>query len=72
MFSSDELVFAWPIGKALVIVVVAFGILVYAAWAGTKRTLRSSGNHRFRPLQMPSHRSIRAATLHGSDDAKAS
>jgi len=37
MFSSDELVFVWPIGKALLVVTGSVGILVYAAWLGTKR-----------------------------------
>jgi hypothetical protein len=31
--ASDEVVFAWAIGKALLIVIVAVGILIYAAWA---------------------------------------
>ena len=35
MFASDDVVFAWAIGKALLIVIVSFGILVYAAWAVT-------------------------------------
>jgi hypothetical protein len=37
MFGSDDVVFAWAIGKALLIVVVAFGILVYAAWVVTRQ-----------------------------------
>jgi hypothetical protein len=69
MFSSDELVFAWPIGKALLIVIVACGILVYAAWAGTKRTLRSSGKHKF-PVRVGRKSSVHRATLHRSDSAK--
>ena len=35
MFESDDAVFAWAIGKALLIVIVSFGALVYAAWAAT-------------------------------------
>ena len=35
MFPSDDVVFAWAIGKALLIVIVSFGTLVYAAWAVT-------------------------------------
>jgi hypothetical protein len=50
MFTSEELVFVWPIGKALLIVMVAFGSLVYAAWARTKRTQRSSGKQKFRSV----------------------
>jgi hypothetical protein len=50
MFTSEELVFAWPIGKALLIVMVAFGTLVYAAWAGTRKTLRSSGKQKPRSV----------------------
>jgi hypothetical protein len=37
MFTSDELVFVWPIGKAFLVVIGSVGILVYAAWVGTKR-----------------------------------
>jgi len=33
MAASDEVVFAWAIGKALLIVIVSAGILIYAAWA---------------------------------------
>jgi hypothetical protein len=29
----DDVVFAWAIGKALLILIVSFGTLVYAAWA---------------------------------------
>jgi hypothetical protein len=32
MFSSDDAVFAWAIAKALLILIVAAGTLVYAAW----------------------------------------
>jgi len=35
VFPSDDVVFAWAIGKALLIVIVSFGTLVYAAWAVT-------------------------------------
>ena len=33
MFDSDDVVFAWAILKALLIVIVGFGFLIYAAWA---------------------------------------
>jgi hypothetical protein len=72
MFTSEELVFVWPIGKALLIVMVAFGVLLYAAWAGARRTLRNSGKQKFRLLQITSRRSIRSARLPRSDSAKAS
>jgi hypothetical protein len=35
MIASDDVVFAWAIGKALLIVIVSFGVLIYAAWAVT-------------------------------------
>jgi len=35
VFASDDPVFAWAIGKALLIAIVSVGILVYAAWAVT-------------------------------------
>ena len=35
MFESVDPVFAWAIGKALLIVIVSFGVLVYAAYAVT-------------------------------------
>lgn len=70
MFSSDELVFAWPIGKALLIVIVAFSVLIYAAWAGTRRTLPSSGKRKF-PVRAGHESSVhRPAPLHRSDSAK--
>jgi hypothetical protein len=31
----DDAVFAWAIGKALLIVIISFGALVYLAWAVT-------------------------------------
>jgi hypothetical protein len=35
VFASDDVVFAWAFGKALLIVMVSFGTLVYAALAVT-------------------------------------
>ncbi|HEY6304210.1 MAG TPA: hypothetical protein VIX14_14205 [Terriglobales bacterium] len=35
MFASDDVVFAWAIGKAVLIVIVSVATLVYAAWAVT-------------------------------------
>jgi hypothetical protein len=35
VFESVDPVFAWAIGKALLIVIVSFGVLVYAAYAVT-------------------------------------
>ena len=35
MFESVDPVFAWAIGRALLIVIVSFGALVYAAYAVT-------------------------------------
>jgi hypothetical protein len=35
VIASDDVVFAWAIGKALLIVIVSFGTLVYAAGAVT-------------------------------------
>jgi hypothetical protein len=38
MVNSDEVVFAWAIGKASLIVIASFSSLVYVAWAGTHKT----------------------------------
>jgi hypothetical protein len=38
MANSDEVVFAWAIGKASLIVIASFSSLVYVAWAGTHKT----------------------------------
>jgi hypothetical protein len=38
MIASDDVVFAWAIGKALLIVIVSLGILGYAAWAVARQT----------------------------------
>ena len=35
MLASDDVIFAWAIGKSLLIVIVCFGTLVYLAWAVT-------------------------------------
>lgn len=32
MFASDDAGFVWAIGKALLIVIVSVGFLIYAAW----------------------------------------
>jgi hypothetical protein len=40
MATSDELVFAWAMGKVFLIVTVALGLLLYIAAAGTRRMLR--------------------------------
>ena len=37
MFESGGAVFAWAIGKALLLVIVSFGALVYLVWAVTWR-----------------------------------
>ena len=34
---SDDAVFAWAMGKALLIVIASFSTLVYAAWAVTRQ-----------------------------------
>jgi hypothetical protein len=35
VLASDDVVFAWAIGKASLILLVSFGSLVYAAWTVT-------------------------------------
>jgi len=35
VFASDDVVFAWAIGKAALVVIVCVSTLVYAAWAVT-------------------------------------
>lgn len=45
---DDEIVFAWAIGKALLVVIVSLCILVYAAWVGTRRMLPDNQNQKFR------------------------
>jgi hypothetical protein len=58
MFTSDELVFVWPIGKALLVVIVSIGILVYAAWVGTKRMSDSSPERRPDPVKIDNWQAI--------------
>jgi hypothetical protein len=36
VFDSEDVVFAWAIGKALLIVIVSVGALVYIAWFATR------------------------------------
>ncbi len=35
MFDSEDVVFAWAIGKALLILMVSVGALIYIAWLAT-------------------------------------
>ena len=58
MFASDELVFVWPIGKALLVVIGSVGILVYAAWVGTKRMSDSSAKRRPDPVKIGNWQAI--------------
>jgi hypothetical protein len=37
VFDSEDVVFAWAIGKALLIVIVSVGALVYVAWVVTRK-----------------------------------
>jgi hypothetical protein len=37
VFASDDPVFAWAVAKALLIAIVAFVVLIYAAWAMTRQ-----------------------------------
>ncbi|HWY58588.1 MAG TPA: hypothetical protein VNZ03_29255 [Terriglobales bacterium] len=50
MFTSDELVFVGPIGKALLVVIGSVAILVYAAWLGTKRMPMSDTKQKSDPV----------------------
>jgi hypothetical protein len=45
LIASDDVVFAWAIAKALLIVIVSFGTLVYAAWAVTWQKPRQNAAH---------------------------
>jgi hypothetical protein len=53
MAISDEVVFAWAIGKALLIVIVSLSLLLYISWAGTRRMLRSNGKQRSNSAEQP-------------------
>jgi hypothetical protein len=46
MATSDEVIFAWAIGKVLLILTVALGLMLFVATAGTRRMLRGSGKQR--------------------------
>ena len=37
MFDSEDVAFAWAIGKALLIVILSVGALVYVAWVATQK-----------------------------------
>ena len=37
MFDSEDIVFAWAIGKSLLIVIVSVGALIYIAWVATRK-----------------------------------
>jgi hypothetical protein len=50
----DDAVFAWAIGKALLIVIISFGALIYLAWAVTwpKASKNESGQKRSRQTRI--------------------
>jgi hypothetical protein len=37
VFDSEDIVFVWAIGKALLVVIVSIGALVYIAWVATRK-----------------------------------
>jgi hypothetical protein len=37
VFDSDDIVFAWAIGKALLILIVSIGTLIYIAWVAARK-----------------------------------
>jgi hypothetical protein len=43
MFASDDVVFAWATAKALLVVIVSFGALVYVAWVASKVLFNENG-----------------------------
>lgn len=53
MLNSDDLVFVWAIGRALLIVLVSCGTLVYLAWAVTLR--RNSAAH----VEISNHKTLK-------------
>ncbi len=66
VLGSDDVVFAWAIGKASLIVVVSFGSLVYAAWAVTyqKENTTHVGIPKNSPLKYKSSvRAVRSCSL---------
>jgi hypothetical protein len=38
VFDSEDVVFVWAIGKALLIVIVSLSALLYIAWVATRKT----------------------------------
>jgi hypothetical protein len=38
VFDSEDIVFVWAIGKALLVVIVSIGALVYIAWVATRKS----------------------------------
>jgi hypothetical protein len=60
VFDSEDVVFAWAIGKALLIVIVAVGILVYIAWVATRK------NWVFARVDIQENEALRSSAVNAS------
>lgn len=68
MFDPHDVVFAWAIGKALVIVFVSLSTLVYLAWAVTRRGEVAAHLERPRHIALKYRSSVKMDTRHLSPD----
>jgi len=71
VFDPDDVVFAWAIGKALVIVFVSLSTLVYLAWAVTRRREVAAHVERPRHIAFKYKSSVKTDTRYLSPDKTA-
>jgi len=71
VFDPHDVVFAWAIGKALVILFVSLSTLVFLAWAVTRRGEVAAHVERPRHIALKYRSSVKMDTRHLSPDKTA-
>ena len=59
MFDPEDVVFVWAIGKALLIVIVSVGALIYLAWVATRSEIAAR-------VEIPGNGSVRPSAVKAS------
>jgi hypothetical protein len=60
VFDSEDVIFAWAIGKALLIVIVSVSALVYIAWVATRK------KEIVARVGIPENRALRSSAVNAS------
>jgi hypothetical protein len=64
VFDSEDVVFAWAIGKALLIVMASVGVLVYVAWLATRT--KEIARVDISEIDIPENEALRSSTVNAS------